>query len=41
VDESTQPDDRYSSRVDEPQAPVAEDEPEEGWVHDDDDPDED
>jgi len=41
VDETTQPDDRYSSRVDEPEAQVAEDEPENGWLHDEDDPSED
>jgi hypothetical protein len=42
VEETTQPDDRYSSRVDEPEAPVAEDKPfEDGWLHDEDDPSED
>jgi hypothetical protein len=42
VDETTQPDDRYSSRVDEPEPQVADDRPpEDGWLHDEDDPSED
>lgn len=41
MDETTQPDDRYSSRVEEPEAKVVEDEPENGWLHDEDDPSED